>query len=209
MYVSTAIIAAVAALSQLVAPSAAVAVERRSNYPPGYVVSTSCQEVFPVKVCAINKGYGSPRVRVTYNKSGYLWNFGSPLSAWVKVNGASGIFGNFTADLNDQGAAVSATYSIGEFRDVKYCYQGTVAENSTYVPPYIGGGYGRCPVTPLYPLLPGAVNEGYLGWFYNPAPASEVALVSQSGTWNVEVAVTNAVGNWDSKFGANYRFTLN
>ncbi|KAJ3207003.1 hypothetical protein HDU67_007811 [Dinochytrium kinnereticum] len=180
--------------------------EKRSNYPPGYVVQVDCKRIDAVEVCALNKGLGSPRVKVIYHSAGYLWDQASPLSAYVKVNNADGTFGPFTADPSP-GAPSSASYSVGEFSGVTYCYRGTVSEDPDYVPTF-SGGYRRCPVTDLFPLLPGGVGEGSFRWFYNPAPAAENALVSQAGQWNVQVAVVNAKGSWDSLSGYNYRFTF-
>ncbi|KAJ3201955.1 hypothetical protein HDU67_000948 [Dinochytrium kinnereticum] len=85
----------------------------------------------------------------------------------------------------------------------------TVNDNSTYVPPS-SGTYTQCPVTDVYPLLPGEATQGFTDWFYRPAPDLEQSLVNgNSPTWNVEVAVGNGKGSWDSKYGRNYRFTFN
>ncbi|KAJ3118429.1 hypothetical protein HDU96_001596 [Phlyctochytrium bullatum] len=202
--------AILASLSFLVAAVAAApaAVERRSNYPPGYVVSTDCRTEGPVRVCALNKSYGIPRLTVTYSNTGYLWAQGSPLSAWVSINSQSDTFGNFTADsIYGQPTPTSATYVIGALRNVQMCYHGTTAENSTYTPAY-SSGYPRCPVNEIYPLIDGPVDGGYVGWYYDPAPEKEKKLTDQTGTWNIQVAVVNGKGNWDSKYGQNYRFTL-
>ncbi|KAJ3094948.1 hypothetical protein HDU96_001394 [Phlyctochytrium bullatum] len=182
--------------------SAAPALAPRSFYPPDQIISKSCQTNGPVTVCAINQGLGTPSLSVTYASSGYLWSQASPLSAWVKINQASETVGPFTAAAD----TASASYTVGGITDVRFCYRGTKAEEAGYVPP--AAGVDRCPVNEAFPLLDGGVGQGSFGWFYNPASAKEVAMVKQSGTWNVEVAVKNDKNSWDSKFGANYKFTF-
>ncbi|KAJ3347187.1 hypothetical protein HDU91_006836 [Kappamyces sp. JEL0680] len=164
-----------------------------SNYPPDYPVSTSCQSQGPVQ--------NNPRLGVTYDHSGYLYPEGSPLSAWVQINGQSGqVFGSFV------GNPTSSYYTIGSLRDVRMCYHPTKADNATTTGPY--SGYPRCPVNDVFPLLDGAVDQGYYGWGYTPAPENEASFIRSAGTgrWSVQVAIVNAAGHWDSLYGANYRF---
>ncbi|KAJ3100852.1 hypothetical protein HDU97_001906 [Phlyctochytrium planicorne] len=201
-------IAAIVA-SSLIAVQAAPALEPRSNYPPDYVVFTDCKSDGPVTVCSLNKDYNYPRLKVTYSKTGYLWAQGSPLSAWVSLNGVSDTFGNFTADKQYYPVEdiPSASYIVGSARDVQYCYHPTVGDNSTYPEE---GQFRRCPVTAAYPLLPGGPTQGELSWFANPPTQKDLNLITpaKGKAWNVQVAIVNGKGNWDSKYSQNYRFTL-
>ncbi|KAJ3094949.1 hypothetical protein HDU96_001395 [Phlyctochytrium bullatum] len=192
---------AILASTLVAAVSAAPALAPRSLYPPDQIITSSCQSEGPVTVCALNKGLNNPRLTVSYASKGYLWAQASPLSAYVKINQASATFGPFTAASD----AASAAYTVGGLTDVQFCYRGTKAEESGYVPT---GGFNRCPVNDAFPLLDGGVGQGTFGFFYNPASPKELAMVNQSGAWNVEIAVKNDKNSWDSKFGANYKFSL-
>ncbi|KAJ3100851.1 hypothetical protein HDU97_001905 [Phlyctochytrium planicorne] len=214
-----------AIIASIVAVQAAPALEPRSNYPPDYPIQFSCKVKTPshphiltskktdgpVQVCATNKDYGNfPRLVVTYKREGYLWAQGSPLSAWVKLNDNADTFGPFKADQEYLGVdkIPSASYGIGSPRDVQMCYHPTVSDNSTYPEE---GQYRRCPnVNDAYPLLPGGPAEGSIGWFANPPIQKDLNLINpaKGKSWNVQVAVVNAKGNWDSKYGQNYRFTV-
>ncbi|KAJ3104992.1 hypothetical protein HDU96_008738 [Phlyctochytrium bullatum] len=122
-----------------------------------------------------------------------MWDRGtSPLSAWVKINQASTTMGQFSYAPD----ATSALYTVGGLTDVQFCYRSTKAEEAGYVP--AGAGVNRCPMNDAFPLLDGGVAQGSSGWFFNPALAKELALVNQSGAWNVEVVVKNEKNSWDS-----------
>ncbi|KAJ3207002.1 hypothetical protein HDU67_007810 [Dinochytrium kinnereticum] len=160
----------------------------------------------PVEVCALNKDSPTARLSVRYNSTGYLWEQASSLSAYVSINNAGDTFGPFIANPYSN-LPTDASIVIGEIRDLHWCYHGTKSESSTDVPAY-GSMYGRCPMNEQFPLLDGDVGKGYFGYFYNPAPVNELALVSQKTMWEIQVAFVNGKGNWDSKFGYNYRFSL-
>ncbi|KAJ3316849.1 hypothetical protein HDU76_001514 [Blyttiomyces sp. JEL0837] len=184
--------------------------EKRSFYPPDYVVMSSCQTQGPVEVCALNKGLNDPRVKVTYSNSGYLWAKASPLNAWVSVNGNAHTYGPFTGFASQSNGNIDkAYYTINQYRDVHICYHATVNDNATYP---TEGQFQRCPVTPLFPLLEGNATQGSIDWFYNPSPNNEAAVFANingyNQQWNVQVAVFNEKGDWDSKFGQNYNFNF-
>ncbi|KAI8854615.1 hypothetical protein BC829DRAFT_438936 [Chytridium lagenaria] len=205
----TSLIAVIAGVVTVTA--APTQMERRSNikYPPDYNLSIDCKREGPVEICALNKNGGTnPRLKVTYHNTGYLWPKSSPLSAWVSVNGVSATVGTFTADTSYGAEATSASYEIGKLKDLTFCYRPTVSDDSTYIPPS-SGVYTQCPITSAFPLLEGGPQQGYTDWFYNPAPEVESAMVANTGVaWNVQVAVFNGKGQWDSKYGANFRFTF-
>ncbi|KAJ3102103.1 hypothetical protein HDU96_009735 [Phlyctochytrium bullatum] len=211
MVLATLAVAALAATAAVAAPAPNVNIEKRSNFPPSYYASKDCKTDGPVSVCLYNKQFPNTRLAVTYSSSGYLWPQGSPLSAWVSVNGRGETFGLFKADVdkfNPTATPQSATYSIGEYPDEQFCYFGTTAENSTYVPEW--APYPRCPVDAKHPLSDGGIGGGSVGWYYNYPPDKDLAFLSgiQGSAWNVQVAVFNGKSNWDSKYGYNYRFTL-
>ncbi|KAJ3100855.1 hypothetical protein HDU97_001909 [Phlyctochytrium planicorne] len=183
-------------------------------YPPHYVVENDCKTEGPVTACALNKHYGNyPRLTITYNSTGYLWAEGSPLSAWVSLNGVSDTFGPFIAvqDYPFTSPPTGAYYPIGSISNVDFCYHATVEDNSTYPE---NGQFKRCPVNEEFPLVTGPPTKGYADYYYDPVPAKDLRLITPASTnfgqpqWDVQIAVFNAKGNWDSKFGANYRFTF-
>lgn len=87
-----------------------------------------------------------------------------------------------------------------------FCYHATINDAPSYSKP----GVPRCPVNEMFPLVPGQPQDGYVSWFFDPAPKLEESLIAASGDgeWNVEIAIYNDAGQWDSKFGSNYKFTL-
>ncbi|KAI8854616.1 hypothetical protein BC829DRAFT_429095 [Chytridium lagenaria] len=107
--------------------AAGAPIDRRSEYPPDYILTTDCKRDGPVEVCSLNRNTASSRLVIRYHKSGYLWPQASPLSAYVNFNGIQATFGNFTADTSIANAPVSAEYVIGAYRDLHWCYHATTA----------------------------------------------------------------------------------
>jgi hypothetical protein len=99
-----------------------------------------------------------------------------------------------------------AYFGLNEWQNVQICYHPTVKDTPEYTAP----GFTRCPVSDIFPLLPGEAKEGIVSWGYLPAPKEQRALIDAAGhdVWNIEVAVYNDANQWDSKFGANYKFAL-
>ncbi|KAJ3100854.1 hypothetical protein HDU97_001908 [Phlyctochytrium planicorne] len=205
------IVAVATVISSLVAVRAAPALQPRSNYPPNYAIMSNCKTDGPVTACAINKDFENsfPRLQITYSNTGDLWSQGSPLSAWVQVNDHADTFGTFTADriIFPADSVSSASFAIGDARDVQYCYHPTTGDNATFPE---NSPISRCPVSELFPLIQGGAEQGTQSYFYNPAPQKEQNLINpaKGRAWNVQVAVFNAKGSWDSKNGQNYHFTL-
>ncbi|KAJ3100853.1 hypothetical protein HDU97_001907 [Phlyctochytrium planicorne] len=192
--------------SALLAVQAAPAIDRRSFNPPNFVTQSNCQSDGPVTVCAFNKGFkfNFPRLKITYASSGELWNQGSPISAFVQVNENFGTFGPFAADQVFNGAP-SASVAIGDAKDVQVCYHATVSDKPTFPE---NSPVSRCPVNDQFPLAQGDPEQGSIDYFYNPPSQKDLDLVrpNDDKAWDVQIAVTNAQGNWDSKNGQNYKF---
>ncbi|KAJ3100856.1 hypothetical protein HDU97_001910 [Phlyctochytrium planicorne] len=195
---------ATAVVASIVAVQAAPTLERRSNYPPNYPTSFNCKEDGPVRVCSVNQASWFPVLTVTYARSGYLWSKASPLSAYVKINGVDDTFGPFEAD---QGYLPLDQIPSARAQDVQICYHPTEKDNATYTE----APYPRCPRTnEYYPLIPGEATQGGVGWFADNAVPKEYRLIgpAKGQNWTVEVAVVNEKGDWDSKYGQNYKFFL-
>ncbi|KAJ3114016.1 hypothetical protein HDU96_002660 [Phlyctochytrium bullatum] len=173
------------------------------DFPPFWIQYRKCASDGPVRVCVLNRGLDNryPRLQVFYSNTGYLWPQGSPLSVWASINGKSGAFGKFAADAGNP--VPSASFQVGYVKDTQICYQ----SGSTDSPGYVQPGYYRCPVTAEFPVKNGA---GEVVWFYRPADPREVAIIPKPSetAWDIQVAIYNDKNNWDSKFGANYRFNL-
>ncbi|KAJ3100840.1 hypothetical protein HDU97_001894 [Phlyctochytrium planicorne] len=180
--------------------------EADSAYPPNYITYYGCRyDGDVVSVCAYNRlsNGENPRIKVTYNNKGFLWPQGSPLSVWISINGKSGYYGRFLADP-DTNPPSSASFTVASYQDQKICYQATTGDPANYSHP----NYSRCPVTAEFPLLNGGFDQGKAVWFYRPAPADQTQIIpaQPAQAWDVQVAIVNAKGNWDSKNGYNYRF---
>ena len=152
-----------------------------SDYPPGYVIESSCQQQQHVKVCAINQHNGQPQLWVEYHGPGNMW---------VSLNGRQGFFPL-------RGAATV----LNNYQNVHKCW---VLRNGERP---LTGEYPVCPANFGQDLPPFAQN---LIWF-TESPKKEEAYLFQNAqglTWEVELAFENQYGQWDSQFGQNYRFTF-
>lgn len=169
-----------------------------SDYPPGYVISTRCQSNGPVEVCALNREYGSfPRLSVRF-KGTLLENSWGRISAFVKLNGKSGMFKmsnyNFTENL-----------LIGSF-DYGRCI---VKDSNTPEAQPPRGEYGWCKGD-------GVPGGGGLVWEVtrgvNPAEQDLLFYARNergvANAWDIELSFVDEWGNWDSLEGQNYRFRI-
>ncbi len=169
-----------------------------SFYPPGYVVERTCQTQGPVEVCTLNHHYSNyPRISLTY-AGPLITNSWGRVSAFVKLNGRSGVF---------------------PMRNANYAEHLTLAEPQAYLchtvdsnlqpplpPPPASGGFTWCKHT----RSPGG---GGLTWEVEPIPQNEVDLYfyarneyGVANAWDIEVAFVNESGEWDSNLGENFRF---
>ncbi|RYZ60385.1 MAG: hypothetical protein EOP07_00950 [Proteobacteria bacterium] len=160
-----------------------------SDYPPGYGVERSCKTQGPVEVCVVNQHYGQyPRLSIRYN--GSLQNQTGGLKAWIQLNGRSGLY----AFENS-----SDTLSLNEPESYR-CFVGPL-------PDWYQGPYGSC----LYEHT--GAEVGSMIWEVKPEDAAESDLFfyarNQFGTanaWDIELALVDEAGRWDSLYSANYRF---
>jgi hypothetical protein len=160
-----------------------------SDYPPGYSVERSCKSQGPVEICAVNQHYGQyPRLTVRY--TGPLQNQSGDLKAWVQLNGRSGLFA-----FN----AATDTLHLNEPESYR-CFVGPL-------PDWYQGPYGSC----IY--APAGAQVGSLIWEVKPIEKAEADLFfyarNQFGTanaWDIELALVDGAGNWDSLYSDNYRF---
>jgi hypothetical protein len=167
-----------------------------SDYPPGYVISTRCQSSGPVEVCALNRDYGGfPRLSVRY-KGQLLESSWGRISAFVKLNGKSGMF-----KMSNYNYAESLL--IGSFE-----YGRCIVRDSDHPeaqPPR--GEYGWCKGD-------GIPGGGSLAWEVtrDVAPADQDLLFyarSDRGfanAWDIELSFVDESGNWDSRDGQNFLF---
>jgi len=154
-----------------------------SDYPPGYEIFRHCQVQGPVSVCAINREGGNfPRLEIFY--AGEI----RPSSVWIRLNGRDGAFGG------------SSFWQIGAPTGIKRCYVRDPAR------PAPMPGMNFCPE-------PASISGGSLRWTYTPPTAAESALFFYAynangvmNAWDLEVAFSSSLGQWDSLGGANYRF---
>ncbi len=163
-----------------------------SFYPPGYPVEKNCQEQGPLEICTINHHHGLyPRLELIYR--GYLvekdWGH---LKAWVRLNGREGVF----------------TMSNKDYAE--HLWLNRPQAHLCYVTTVIGGLRGE---NEYGPCKGARGPEGALVWEVDPIPAEERDLFfyardpyDKGNAWDIEVAVTNGQGKWDSLFGSNYRF---
>ncbi|HMU40652.1 MAG TPA: hypothetical protein PKE31_16710 [Pseudomonadota bacterium] len=166
-----------------------------SFYPPSYVIEQSCKSDGPVEVCALNQHYGMPQIVVRYTGPLQATQWGR-ISAWVKLNGRDGNF-------RMQNASYQESVKLGDPQEEYIC---SIADSLH--PEWKPSPPGRlCPL----PAQPG----GGTTWYSVPAPDAERALFfyardnfGGANNWDLEVAFVSDDGQWDSKFGANYRFTF-
>ena len=166
-----------------------------SFYPPSYVIETTCKSDGPVEVCALNQRYGMPQLVVRYTGSLMATQWGR-ISANVKLNGRDGTF-------RMQNASYQESVKLGDPQEEYIC---SIADSNN--PDWKPSPPGRlCPL----PATPG----GGTTWYFVPAPDAERALFfyardsfGGANNWDIEVALVADDGRWDSKFGANYRFTF-
>lgn len=161
-----------------------------SDYPPGYVISSQCQEDDKVKVCAQNQQYGQPHLTVEYKAS-----FAGKLSAHIKLNGRFGFF-----------SLVGNSITLNNYQNVHRCLvvkAGEVFERTHQYPP--------CPEE----FSAGVSTYSQRLVWYSQVPLTthaELFFYARNGhaanDWDVEVAFVNERGEWDSKNGENYRFTF-
>ncbi len=158
-----------------------------SDYPPGYAVESRCQTKGPVRVCAINRNYGSyPRLHIQYK--GYLGTR-QPLSAWISFNGRSNVY-PFPTPRD--------TLTLNE--PVPYrCWVGGLPDGQV-------GPYGPC-------ARPHSQPVGSLVWEIVPIAAKERDLFyyarnewGRANAWDIELAFVDQNGRWDSIYGENYVF---
>jgi hypothetical protein len=169
---------------------------------PDDIITKTCKTSGPVQVCALNKNLKDSRLEVTY--TGYLASgkANSTISAWTQVNDKPALTIGPFQPVGDG----KFRYTINALRDVQVCYQATFKDD----PKFTIDPLPRCPVTDLFPLLPGEKTGGNVVWFYNPSPNGEFQFIELAGVgdWNIQLAFVNAGNQWDSIFGKNYRLTL-
>ncbi|KAJ3316850.1 hypothetical protein HDU76_001515, partial [Blyttiomyces sp. JEL0837] len=140
-----------------------------------------------------------------------LWKEGSPIHAWISVNGVAGNYGPFHGGYIANTSIVydNAEYHLGEWRDVQVCYHQSKNDKIDYAP---GGGFAPCPANERFPKLNVPVGWGVVDWFWNPPPGNEEAMMNKFNDvnvkWFVEVAFFNEKGTWDSHDGKNYKVVL-
>jgi hypothetical protein len=175
------------------------------SVPPNYPRSTECQTIAHVTLCAINRlSGGNPRLKIDYAATGPL-SASKTLKAYVKLNGrGTDSVGTMLSVLHKP----ISTYYFAGWTRVFECYQATVGDPITSSGP--NPKYLRCPVNELFPLLPGGPGEGRIGYYWDPAPKAESDLIAkaQGQDWYVDLSFHDEQGNWDSKFGADYRFSF-
>ncbi len=166
-----------------------------SFYPPSYVIESACQRDGAVEVCALNQHSGMPQLVVRYQGSLLATQWGR-ISAYVKLNGRDGTF-------RMQNASFAESVKLGDPQEEYVC---SIADSLH--PERVPAPPGRlCPLT--------AQPGGGSTWFMVPAPDAERAMFfyarnsfGTANNWDVEVAFVGDDGSWDSKLGANYRFTF-
>ncbi len=167
-----------------------------SFYPPSYVIETACQRSGPVEVCALNQHYGMPQLQVRYTGTLMATQWGR-ISAYVKLNGRDGTF-------RMQNVSFTESVKLGDPQEEYIC---SIADS-------LNPDWKPSPPARLCPLP--AQPGGGTTWYSTPAPDAERALFfyardgfGGANNWDVEVAFVADDGTWDSRFGANYRFTFN
>lgn len=178
----------------LIALSAAAGTAQASWYPPDYVVESECKQDAGVKVCMFNHRVATkPYLRIEY--TGQLQPaFWGRLSVYVRINGRDATFPLTNANYTDY-------VQINHYRNIRLCYHNTT----------------MTPTTPQFEFCPNASPEGpmVLDYYKEMPPQTELDLVGNPydegnrNGWNVELAFVSQDGQWDSRYGSNYRFRFN
>lgn len=169
---------------------------RASFYPPSYVTETQCKREGPVEVCTWNRRWGMPQLVIKYTGPLMTTQWGR-ISVYAKLNGRDGVFRLANASYVE-------SIVLGKPQE-EYICQVLDSNRPGDMPP---------PPTRVCPL-PAVPGGGPPQWYFVPAPAAQLGLFfyarnpfGVANNWDVEVAFVSEDGQWDSKGGANYRFTF-